>query len=355
MSRFRSLSAVAGAVALLGCASMAPELPAPRPAPFVKAVQSVRHGMDADAHYRTGRYFQGQARLDLAADAYRRALAGQPSHVDALNALGTVHSLQQEPELAERAFALALQADPLAAHVHNNLGYHLLRNGRGAEAIVAFERARELDPGNADTRSNLARARAQMGLPGEPATATATAAPTLAGAPAAATAPAGPAMAVADLRSAPPGAAPVALDQVTEGVWQLGTAQAVTAPAGPRVVAASGAPATTVMGAAAAVRVEVSNGNGASGLARRVAGLVAAAGAVKPRLTNDKPFGVQASRIQYVAGAERLAEDINARLPVPLPLARADALERDVRVRVLLGKDFPQGASTAELSARRSS
>ena len=164
MSRLRCMTAIAGAVALMGCASVAPERPA---GPFVVPSQTVRHGMDADAHYRTGRYFQGQVRFDLAIDAYRRVLAAQPDHVDALNALGVIHSMQQQPELAEQYFRLALAADPLAARVHNNLGYHLLKSGRGAEAIVAFEKARELEPGNADTQANLLAARVAMGLPGD--------------------------------------------------------------------------------------------------------------------------------------------------------------------------------------------
>jgi hypothetical protein len=86
-----------------------------------------------------------------------------------------------------------------------------------------------------------------------------------------------------------------------------------------------------------------------------VSGILAPATALRPRLTNDKPYGVQTSRIQYVAGAERLARDVNARLPSPLPLARAGSLERDVRVRVLLGKDFPQPSFATELSTRRNS
>jgi tetratricopeptide (TPR) repeat protein len=352
MSRSRSITAaLAGAAALLGCAAVPPQPPPAVAGPFVAPLQAVRHGMDAEAHYRTGRYFQGQARLDLAADAYRRALVEQPSHVEALNAMGIVHSLQQRPELAERSFRLALQAEPLAAHVHNNLGYHLLRNGRGAEAIMALERARELDPGNAQTRTNLAGARAQMALPAEPATAAAAPEPqTLAPVTVA------PAAPVADLRAAPAGAVPVALDQVAEGVWRLGSARAATAAPAPRMNAAPTAPVTALMGAAApAMRVEVSNGHGANGLARQVAGVLASASALSPRLTNDKPFGVQVSRIQYVAGAERLAEDINARLPTRLPLARTEVLARDVRVRVLLGKDFPQGASIAEISTRSNS
>lgn len=287
MSRLRSMTAFAGALAVMGCASVAPERPA---GPFVVPSQTVRHGMDAEAHYRTGRYFQGQVRFEQAIDAYRRVLAVQPQHVDALNALGVIYSLQQKPELAEQAFMQALQADPQAARVHNNLGYHLLQNGRGAEAIAAFERSHELEPGNASTQANLAAARAPASV----------AAPALA--PALATA---PAAAVAQ--------------EVVRG------------------------------------RLEIANGNGASGLARRVSGLVALPGTVPARLTNHKPYGVQESRIQYVAGSERQAQEVNARLPSPLPMARAETLERDVRVRVLLGKDFPPSSLAGRFSTWRNS
>jgi Tfp pilus assembly protein PilF len=298
------MTAIAGALAVMGCASVAPERPA---GPFVVPSQTVRHGMDADAHYRTGRYFQGQLRFEQAIGAYRRVLAAQPGHVDALNALGVIYSLQQKPELAEQAFMLALQANPQAARVHNNLGYHLLQNGRNAEAIAAFERARELEPGNANTQANLAAARAKMGLPGETTVVVA------------ATAVAAPMAAPAPLAPAAPVATPVPAQEMVRG------------------------------------RLEIANGNGTSGLARRVSGLVAMPGTAPARLTNHKPYGVQASRIQYVAGSQRQAQEINARLPSPLPLALVETLERDVRVRVLLGKDFPPSSLAGRISTWRNS
>lgn len=342
------MTALAGALAMMGCASVAPERAA---APFVVPSQTVRHGMDADAYYRTGRYFQGQARLDQAMEAYRSALAIQAGHVDALNALGVIHSLQRKPELAEQYFRSALDADPLAARVHNNLGYHLLQNGRAGEALVAFERARELEPGNADTQANLAAARTKMGLSGEAAVASL---PIPTAVPEPVPAPVQVADPVAD--PARSNTVPVGLDQVSEGIWELGRGkgdpgtQAV--PAAAAVAAAAPVPAAAV---AATGRVEIANGNGASGLARRVSGLLAPQGAKPPRLTNDKPYGVQTSRIQYVAGSERMAQELNARLPSPLPLALAETLERDVRVRVLLGKDFPQSSLAGRFSNWRNS
>jgi hypothetical protein len=47
-----------------------------------------------------------------------------------------------------------------------------------------------------------------------------------------------------------------------------------------------------------------------------------------------------------------VARDVNAGLPAQLPLARVPALERNVSVRVLLGKDFPRNAAAVVADAQ---
>ena len=152
---------------------------------------------------------------------------------------------------------------------------------------------------------------------------------------------------------------PVALDRVADGVWTLGSASGKPAPAAtaatpvnPAARAGLQAAADRAAGAAdvaaPAGRVEISNGNGATGLARRVSGFVAPASALRPRLTNDKPYGVRASRIQYVAGSERLAQEVNARLPSPLPLARAG----DARARRAGARPARQGLPATDVCDR---
>jgi hypothetical protein len=333
MRRTRTLVAAAVAGALMGCATPVPELQAPRPG--VEPAETVRHGMSAEMLYRTGRYFQGLARFALAQRAYEAVLRLDPAHVDALNALGVVHSVTNRPADAERAFLLALQVAPDAARVHNNLGYHLLRSGRASEALQHLERAHELDPLDTQLAANLALARSSA--PTSIAAGEATA-------PQAAS-PAAPSVAA-------PGA-PLASQAAAEHV----AASTLTAASGDEaarplaVASARDADKAAVLAASAPVvdrdpasragaRLEVSNGNGRTGLARRVSTELAALGAPAARLTNSKPFGAQRSAIQYVVGAEPMARDINARLPAPLPLAAVSRLGRDVRVRVLLGKDF---------------
>lgn len=339
-----SFTALAAALALLGCATPSTRQSA---GPQVRPVQSVRHGIDAQTAYRTGRYFQGQVRFDDALEAYRQVLAVQPDHADALNALGVIHSLQNRPELAERSFRAALAAAPQSAQVHNNLGYHLMRNGRLAEAMVAFEQARAIEPGNEFAAANLAAARAELGLAPEAAVAAAAAAaPVVAAAP------------TAD----PPAAL---LDRVSEGVWTLRAAMeppaARTAPPPPQLAAAIEVyPRSAVAPAVARApaqqgRFEIANGNGVPGLARRLSMVLAPQGFERARLTNERPFNVATSRVQYVAGAERMAHDINATLPVQLPLAQVAQLERNARVRIVLGKDFPPKAAATGFSPRSNS
>jgi len=318
MSRFRiTFCAAASALAVLGCATPTQQ------GLVVKPQQTVRHGAGPEANYAIGRYFQGQLRYEDAINAYRQTLAAQPGHVGALNALGVIYSLQKRPELAEQYFNAALAAAPQDAQVLNNLGYHLMSNGSMPEAVQVFERARAADPANTTVVANLASAQAQI-----------------------AAVPASPA---AEAAAAVAPATPVA------------AAVAVAAPAAANVAAPAALPAPAAQEVAPtpalrfAGRIEISNGNGTTGLAMGVSHLLAAQGAAPARLTNYKPYGVARSGIQFVAGAEQEARQINQALPVQLPLAQVTSLERKAPVRVLLGKDFPPATVITQVSTRRAS
>lgn len=368
-SNFFPLAAVT--LALSGCASTGHE---PSLAgPYVRPAQTVRHGVGVDNLYSTGRYLQGMARLPQAAEAYRQVLAIQPDHVDALNALGVVHAMQGEPQQAEQMFRRALEQAPRAAHVWNNLGYHLMADGRLQEALDALQRAAAIEPLNAMVAANIINLRERIGGPQGSAAASASAAEPVAVTSAADPVAALPEPVTVQASATPepePAPAPVlALDRLSEHVWELRApaalpgmaaaqsqaARAVVPAAAqrvevfPRSVAA--APLPQPVYSAALARVEIANGNGRTGLAQWVAGLLGAAAQARPRLTNSKPYGVAVSRIEYVSGAEEAARDINSSLPVALPTTRVAALERDMRVRVLLGKDFPRNGVPAAAGA----
>ena len=89
--------------------------------------------------------------------AYRRAIAGRPDLADAHNNLGRLHHDRRELADAESCYRLAVCVDAKVPLYWFNLGVALEDQGRHAEAIGAYERAIELEPGSADAHFNLSR------------------------------------------------------------------------------------------------------------------------------------------------------------------------------------------------------
>jgi len=95
-------------------------------------------------------------RLDQAADAFQRALALDPKYEKALNNLGVVRYLKGQYEEAIGLFRRAIIINPENVESYTNLGIIYLLAERLDEARVAFERALQLDPKHAETHYNLA-------------------------------------------------------------------------------------------------------------------------------------------------------------------------------------------------------
>lgn len=92
--------------------------------------------------------------------------------------------------------------------------------------------------------------------------------------------------------------------------------------------------------------LEVSNGNGTAGMARKVATFLQENGYEKARLTNRKPYTVKITQIQYRNGYQAEAEYLRASFPNQLPVSAAmvqnNHLREDINLRVVLGKDLVQ-------------
>ena len=102
-------------------------------------------------------------RLADAEPAYRRVLAAEPDHADALHLLGlllhqTGRSAEAEP-LVRRAIAV----DPSQAAFHTHLGLIRSASGDAAGGIDSHRRATALDPASADAHNNLGVALAAAG------------------------------------------------------------------------------------------------------------------------------------------------------------------------------------------------
>jgi Tfp pilus assembly protein PilF len=132
----------------------------------VEPFQRIKHATNRpDGYYSLGRYYQGQNRLDLAAGAYRKALAIDPNFTEAHNGLGTIYALQGKYKQALAEFNSVIARTPDAAHIHNNIGYLNFLEGNYAEAVAAFTRATALDPANQKAWNNLGMALARNGEP----------------------------------------------------------------------------------------------------------------------------------------------------------------------------------------------
>jgi tetratricopeptide (TPR) repeat protein len=117
---------------------------------------------------------RGQAELDralaledddpgAAADAYRKALAEDPSLVDAYVNLGRLAHAAGDAREAARLDHLALERSPDDPIVHFNLALALEDLGSHAPAVAHYQRALALDPDFADAHFNLGALCEQLG------------------------------------------------------------------------------------------------------------------------------------------------------------------------------------------------
>ncbi|MGB0128447.1 MAG: LytR C-terminal domain-containing protein [Rhodocyclaceae bacterium] len=361
------LIALAVAAALgPGCAT--PDKP--RAAMDIEPVLSVRHGApEAQAQYQLGRYYQGQYRYEQAELAYMRALALDSRHIDALNALATLYAaqgnLQGSAQMLERVVAMA----PDAAYLYNNLGFAYFLQGRFEDAFGAVRKALRLDPTLDRAWANLERiadltpegkviavavkARRLEDIPLQLA-----AAGTPAAGPSAEQAPAdaAPVVAAQNPGEEPDGRAVLvagesardgehfslvttAGDVVAEGgTVELGGPTSAAAPT-PATAAATEIhpvqPATTKED----YRLEVANGNGVAGFARRYSERLRSQDIPVARITNNHSFLLAQSQIEFEPGYERAARTLMSSTGLPARLIGATNLRPRAEVRLVLGRD----------------
>lgn len=316
------------AVALLPSCRTVPE---PLQAMFHPA-QQVRHGGSnaASSFYRLGRYHQDRGELDQAMTAFTYAIARDPRAPLPRMAAAVIHA--QQGRLAQaRAMLLAVCVDhPALVQPLNNLGYVYYLQGEYAAAAAAFRSALALQPGNERALNNL-RLAGGAGLRG--------------------TAP-DAALAAAHAETAPAAAPPITVpvpsppvpDNVVGGMQLVRTAPNVyelrTAPPAEEALdKLSPAREVAAQPARPAARLEIANGHGANGLARRFRDALAAQGLAAGRLTNAKPFGQAATRIEFRPGFDTAARDLQAALGGKAVLKKADRLAAPTDLRLVLGKD----------------
>jgi hypothetical protein len=229
---------------------------------------------------------------------------------------GIALAVQRRYGEAIRQFQAAVIAAPHAAYAYNNLGYAYLLSGANQQAVEALEEARRLDPGHEKARANLRIAQAKL--------------------------------AAASAITPSPQSVRPAVPPATESVGGLSLVEV-----GPQVFELKGPvnyrkaePATR------SFKLEVANGNGVAGLAKRIARRLEGAGVRTARITNQRPFAQARTEVQYREGYAAQAAELAGKLEHPARLVPSERLGRDVDVRLVLGKDLPRQA--LERSSRRS-
>ena len=100
---------------------------------------------DVLTHYYIGRLFATTGQHAVAFDAFQQAIFGDARNVAFWNAVGVLYFEARQYRDALDAYSRAVHLEPLRAELWWNLGQlYEASNGRGADALEAFIRARRL-------------------------------------------------------------------------------------------------------------------------------------------------------------------------------------------------------------------
>lgn len=331
----KRLTMLCSGALLLACASPGPRAPS-----------AANLGAQAEQAYLIGRSYHLAMRPAQAMSYYRLALRSDPTHMNARNGLAVLFA-----EKGQLSQAVALWQEMTAsgagskhAFLFNNLGYAHLISGEPARALSVLEQACLLDPLSSSAWQHLGDALASTGQH-ERAAAMHRQAASLRGhdlrsdyavAPvsgvaaidsAVRKAPAAGDFAQTDISQSPGGIYVLRRIEPASAAWSPVATHPVTAlaaPRGPRPM------------------LEISNGNGITGMARSVARQLGEGDPRVVRLSNQKGFGVSHSRVEYQpdfkAAAQQLAGRVGALHVVPAAKAgRSD-------LRLILGRDMAKGS-----------
>ncbi|MES2015353.1 MAG: tetratricopeptide repeat protein [Pseudomonadota bacterium] len=294
---------------------------------------AARRTADAEQAYLIGRSHHMALRPQQALAYYRSALREAPTHVNARNGLAVLYAEQGQLDLAIGLWQemTATASGREQAFLFSNLGYAHLIHGEPARALAVLEQACLLDPLSERAWQHLGDALEQTGqreraaamhrqaasLRGHDLRADlAVAASASADANGSAAAPAGP---WARTEVSMDSGGMFVLRRVAQQ-QQLAGAKPASAPAAMRA------------------QLEISNGNGVTGMARSLASTLGEHDPRVVRLSNQKGFAVTLTRIEYQPAfrdaAEQLAGRVGAVQVIPADQrGRAD-------LRLVLGRDL---------------
>lgn len=281
----------------------------------------------AQSLYKRGRELHRASRLAEADQYYQQALKIEPSHMDAQNALAALDASRGDVDRAIRLLSSLAEAHPEAAHIHANLGYAYYLKGHYVLAQESLERATMLDPTNENSWKKLDIVVAEINRR-EQLTHSA----------------------AANQTPAQQDDAAIEISAVMPGVYSLRypenyvpaqtvVLEPVKPPPAAVVSLAVLPPASSSPLAAPAGRVELVNGNGVTGLARALRGLIAEQQWKVVRTRNNEQYTVKATRIEYAYSYYPAARQLAETMGVSAVL-RPNNQQDGSNLRVVLGHDY---------------
>ena len=331
-------TACAGAL-LIACADIGHRgaLPAP----------PARTAGSPDDAYLLGRQQHLASRFPAAIEAYQAALRTDPQHLNATNGLATLYAEQGDFAKAIKLWQELTRTDAAGngiSFLYSNMGYAYLLNGDYQQAIAALERACMLDPLNHRAWRHLGSALEKLGQ-GERAQLMYKQASTLE---------------QHDFKAdytlvrrsgvvapaAPDGWAATEVRQTGSGMFELRRAAPVpSAPADSSEAVAEAETQPVEKPPAATAKLEIRNGNGVTGMARRLARELGDASLRVIRLSNEKGFNVEHTRVEYQGAFRGAATRLAERFGGANVHEVADGTAADVRL--VIGRDLVRSKAEA--------
>lgn len=130
-----------------------------------KAAQE--HPESATAHFRLGEMLSSLKDYAGAVEAFQEAARREPANASLLQRLAGELAKAGHPEQSEAVLRKAVEVDPKLVAARVDLGVALARQLRFADAVIEFEAALRLDPGNQAAQTYLERARTMMATKGQ--------------------------------------------------------------------------------------------------------------------------------------------------------------------------------------------
>ena len=301
----------------------------------------------ADDAYLVGRSQHMAQRYDQALVSYQAALAAMPGHVNASNGLAALYAERgnvAQAILMWQNMTNEAAADAGSAYLFSNLAYAYFLSGDFKQGLGMLEKACVLDQLNPHVWQHLGDALYKLGQP-ERAQAMYRQAQALRGHDikadyAIVKTPTMPATAGA-AAAVDGGWAATEILETASGMFVLHTKP------GSRPAEASVFPASVQPLRETPALLEVRNGNGVTGMAKRVGRTLNPLDLRVVRLSNQKGFGVARTRIEYQPAFRTAAE----RLALRFGAARAYPVSKDAgaEIRLIIGRDLVPATSTATM------